>query len=68
MKIDKSKDIAMQEAPMCSKGTNPWDNAGIMPHEKAIPDTPGQKATNDTSAESFSSAQPFKTKGSGYTK
>lgn len=61
----KTLDPVNDAVPGLSSGYDPCDNSGITPGEVA--DTPGEKATNDTAAESFSKAQPFKTKGSGYT-
>jgi len=64
MKISKSMDVVNGPAPSCEKGTGPFENPGIKPSESAIADTPGENASNDTSAESMSKAQPFKRKGS----
>ena len=64
----KDYDCAMDEAPSMSSGSNPIDNPGIEPSSGPIKDTPGENATNDVSAESMNKAQPFKCKGSGYSK
>jgi hypothetical protein len=41
---------------------------GIQPHEKAVPETPGENATNDVTKHSSSKGQPFGKGGSGYAK
>ena len=64
----KNYNPADGDAPKMSSGSNPFDNPGIQPSETAIKDTPGENATNDVAAESMSKGQPFKCKGSGYTK
>jgi len=66
MKIAKNYDV-VNNTPDASKGTNPFDNPGIMPN-KSIPDCPGEKATNDPAALSTNKGQPFGKGGSGYTK
>ena len=50
------------------KGTLPWSNPGIEPHEKAIPETSGENASNPAAAHETSKGQPFGAGGSGYTK
>lgn len=68
MKIPKDFDVVNKPAPAADKGTAMWDNPGIKPHEKAVPDTPGENATNDVTRREINKAQPFKGKGvSGYT-
>lgn len=44
------------------------DHPGLSASMKAIPETPGEKATNDTTALSYNKSQPFGKGGSGYTK
>lgn len=69
MHISKSMDVVNSPAPGFAKGTSMEANPGIQPHEKAIPDTPGEKATNDVTRHSSNKAQPFKGGGvSGYAK
>lgn len=48
MKIKTNFDVVNSEPPSADKGTLPWDNPGIDPYEKAIPETPGEKAVNST--------------------
>lgn len=68
MKIPTDFDPVSQPAPSFEKGTNYQDNPGVMPNEKAIADTPGEKASNDTTGLAYNKAQPFGKGGSGYTK
>lgn len=68
MKIPTDFDVVSQPAPSFEKGTNYQDNPGVQPSEKAIPMTPGEKATNDTTGLSYNKAQNFGKGGSGYTK
>ena len=65
MKISKSFDVVSQEAPACAKGTNPFDNPGIMPSESAIKKTPGETVRNSTAARRMDKGQPFGKVGSG---
>lgn len=51
-----------------TKGTNYQDNPGLAPSNSAIPETPGEKATNDAVALSYNKGQNFGKGGSGYTK
>jgi hypothetical protein len=67
MKVPKSYDVQSKGAIPCEKGTNPFDNPGIKPHESAIKDTPGESATNPAKAFSQNKGQPFGKGGSGYT-
>jgi hypothetical protein len=55
-------------APALSSGTDPFDNPGIMPSEKNIAQTPGEKATNPAAAYEVNKGQPYGKGGSGYTK
>lgn len=66
MKIPKNMDVVSKEAPAYNKGTNFFDNPQIEPHTSAIPDSPGEKAMNDTAAHSQTSKQPFGKGGTGY--
>jgi hypothetical protein len=66
MKIKKDYDVVSGSVPGAGSGTNFFDNPQIAPPGGSIPMTSGEKAKNDTSAESHSKSQPFKTKGSGY--
>lgn len=67
MKIPLDYDIVGKEAPSFEKGTSPFDNPQIQPYEKAVPQTPGEKAVNSTEPESFSKAPPMmKDAGGGY--
>lgn len=68
MNIKKDWDPVSNQAPSFEKGTNYQDNPGVMPNEKAIPETPGEKATNDTAGLSYNKGQNFGKGGSGYTK
>jgi hypothetical protein len=68
MKIPYSKDVVNDEPPSFEKGDLPWANPGIEPHESAIPEDPGMKASNPTTPEEYNKATPYKPKqGSGYT-
>ncbi len=69
MKIPYSKDVVNDACPSANKGTNPWDNPGIQPHESAVPDVPGDKAMNPVAPELFSKSAAYKPakSGSGYT-
>lgn len=66
MHISKKTDVAFTPAPSFEKGTNPFDNEGIKPRS-SIPDTPGEKASNETVGRSISKAQPFGKGGTGFT-
>jgi hypothetical protein len=66
MKIATDFDVVNKAAPSASSGTGFQENPGIQPFEKAIPETPGEKAVNSTEPDMISKGQPFKTKGSGY--
>jgi len=68
MKIPKNYDPVSGAHISYSRGTNPQDNPGIQPSEKAIADTPGEKATNEQSAHEMTKGQNFGKGGSGYTK
>lgn len=67
MKIPKNFDVVAKEAPSFSKGTSMENYKGIQPSESNIKDTPGENATNETSAHSMSKGHPFGKGGSGYT-
>lgn len=67
MKIPTNYDVVNKGAIPASKGTDYCDNPGIMPNEKPIADTPGERATNEESAYSVKKGQPFGKGGSGYT-
>lgn len=66
--IKKDWDPVSEQAPSYKSGTNYQDNPGVQPYESAIPETPGEKASNDTSALAYDKKQPFGKGGSGYTK
>lgn len=65
MKIAKNYDVVHKGPPDFSKGTNPFDNPGIEPM-KSVPETPGEKAENFTTAAEMNKKQPFGKGGSGY--
>lgn len=67
MQIKKNFDVVGGKLPSYQQGTSPENNPQIAPHESAIPETPGENATNDTSQFEMSKAQPFSKKGAGYT-
>lgn len=67
MNIPKDYDVVAKGAIDPAKGTDPDDNSGIKPSMSNIPETPGEKCTNDTAAESYNKKQPFGKGGSGYT-
>jgi len=67
MKIPKNFDVVYKPSPAADKGTPFGSYDGINPHEKAIPETPGEKASNDPSGYEMSKGQPFGPGGSGYT-
>ena len=66
--IKKDWDPCCDSAPAASAGTNYQDNPGLTSADKPIPETAGQKASNDPSGLSYNKAQPFGKGGSGYTK
>ena len=67
MKIPPDYDVVNKPAPSYSKGT-PYDsNPQLDPYERAIPETPGEKAVNSTEPDIISKGQPYKKTGSGYT-
>lgn len=66
MKIPISYDVVGKEPPSYNKGTDSANNPQIEPYEKAIPQTPGEKAVNSTEPDTMSKGQPFKNKGGGY--
>lgn len=66
MKIKKDFDVCSGSVPGAQSGASYDENPQIIPPGGSIPMTSGEKAKNDTSAESMSKAQPFKTKGAGY--
>ncbi len=66
MKIPLDYDVEMKAAPGYDKGTSPDSNPQIEPFEKAIPETPGEKAVNSTEPDMITKAQPFKNEGGGY--
>lgn len=67
MKIATDFDVVNKPAPSAASGTAFGSYDGINPHEKAIPECPGEKASNDPAAFSMTKAQPFGSGGSGYT-
>lgn len=67
MKIPKDFDVACKPAPSADKGTAFGDYNGINPNEKSIPETPGEKVSNDPTCFEQSKGQPFGPGGSGYT-
>lgn len=67
MKIKKDFDVVSGTVPSAQSGVSYYENPQICPPGGSIGATAGEKSKNDTSAESTSKAQPFKTKGAGYT-
>ena len=67
MKIPTDFDVVNNPTPSADKGTPFGSYDGINPNEKAIPDTPGEKATSDPCCFEMSKGQPFGAGGSGYT-
>lgn len=67
--IKKTWDPCCDSAPAASSGTNYQDNPGLTKGIDSVkPESPGEKASNDTSGLTYSKAQPFGKGGSGYTK
>lgn len=67
MKIPTNYDVVGKDAPSYEKGTSPFDNPQIAPHESAIPQTPGEKAVNSTQPDMISKPGPMiKSAGGGY--
>lgn len=67
MKIPLDFDVVGKAAPDYNKGTSPFENPQIAPYEKAIPETPGEKAVNSTEPDMIDKAPPLKPKsGQGY--
>ncbi len=67
MKIPKNYDV-VSNCPDGNKGTLPWDNPGIAPRTTPVPETPGEKVSNDPTQFEMNKGQPFGKGGSGYTK
>lgn len=67
MKVPKNYDVVTKGPIAASKGTDSDNYKGIQPHESAVRDDPGEKASNDPSGLSTNKAQPFGAGGSGYT-
>ena len=67
MKVPKDYDVE-SGGIAASKGTDYCDNPGVMPNEKAVPMTPGEKGENPAAQFQQNKAQPFGKGGSGYTK
>lgn len=66
--VPYNRDVVNQGPPSFESGANPMENIGIQPHESAIPEDPGMKASNPCTPEEMSKATPYKgSKGSGYT-
>ncbi len=67
--IPYSKDVVNSGPPSFQSGANPFENEGIQPHESAIPEDPGMKASNPCTPEEMSKATPYRAPkaGSGYT-
>ncbi len=65
--IPKNYDVVGKDAISPDKGLNFTENPGIKPGISKIKDTPGENATNDTSAREINKGQPFGKGGSGYT-
>jgi len=65
MKIAHNIDVVGSNAPSAESGTDDSKNPQIGVHP--IIETAGERARGSVTEYSISKAQPFKTKGSGYT-
>lgn len=67
MRIPRDYNVVDRDVIDPAKGTAYDANPGITPSIKAVSDTPGEKATNETSMMETNKGQPFGKGGSGYT-
>ncbi len=66
MKIPLDFDVVGKEPPNPEKGDDINSSPQEDPYMKAIPETPGENAMNDTEPETISKPQPYKNSGGGY--
>ena len=66
-KIPTNFDVVSKEPPKAASGENFFSNPQLDPYETPIPEGKDWNASNTTGPEETNKAQPYKTKGSGYT-
>ena len=67
MNIPHDFDVLGKEPPRGNMNEPGCTYKGIQPPSGAIPETKGSRESNVCREESTNMAQPFKTKGAGYT-